>query len=58
METLFGIIFLLFMALFAYMSGHIVEEEKRGNIIPLPWEKDRKVYDKHKHSIPRDGDNT
>ena len=42
METLFGIIFLLFMALFAYMSGHIVEEEKRGKIIPLPWEKDKK----------------
>ena len=30
---------LLFAAWFAYMSFHVIEEERRGEYIRLPWEK-------------------
>ena len=39
MEIIFGSIFMVGMAYFAYMSAHIVEEQKKGKSIPLPWEK-------------------
>jgi len=25
---------------FAYMSSHVAEEQRKGKHIPLPWEKD------------------
>jgi len=42
MNTLFGILLLIFMAWFVYMGAHIQEEERQGKYIPLPWEKDKK----------------
>ena len=33
-----GIVLCIVGAWFCYMSSHIVEEEKRGKKIPLPWE--------------------
>ena len=38
LEHIFGAFFLTIMGLFCYMSAHIVEEEKQGKRIPLPWE--------------------
>lgn len=32
------IIFFIIMAYFAYMSAHIVSEQKKGRRIDLPWE--------------------
>ncbi len=34
-----GVLFLALMGIMVYMSAHIIEEEKRGKHIPLPWEK-------------------
>ena len=42
MNTLFGILLLIFMAWFAYVSSHMVSEKKAGKYIPLPWEKNAK----------------
>jgi len=39
MDMIVGIFFTLVMGIFAYGSSHIVEEERRGKTIPLPWEK-------------------
>ena len=39
MNILIGIIFLVVMGAFAYMSAHLVSEQKQGKAIPLPWEK-------------------
>ena len=39
MEYIIGIIFCTFGAWFAYMSCHVIEEERQGRQIPLPWEK-------------------
>tara|TARA_Y100001938_G_C7834665_1_gene303152 strand:+ start:57 stop:179 length:123 start_codon:yes stop_codon:yes gene_type:complete len=39
MEYIIGIIFCTLAAFFAYMTSHVLEEEKRGRYIPLPWEK-------------------
>mgnify|MGYP001194817422 CR=1 FL=1 len=38
LEYIFLSFLFLFMGFFAYMSCHIVEEEKQGKRIPLPWE--------------------
>ena len=40
-----GLITLVFAGFFAYMSAHLVEEEKQGKSIPLPWEKEAKEED-------------
>jgi len=40
MNTFIGIIFTIIMGLFAFYSCVIVEEQKRGEKITLPWEKD------------------
>ena len=43
---------------FVYMSSHIVEEQKQGRHIDLPWEKKKhKTFDKGDVKY-RDGDNT
>ena len=39
MEYIIGIIFCTFGAFFAYMTSHVLEEERQGKQIPLPWEK-------------------
>jgi hypothetical protein len=39
MNILIGITTLVVMGIFTYMSAHLVEEQKRGRTIPLPWEK-------------------
>ena len=58
MEILFGIIFCLVAGLFAFMTSHIIQEEREGRIIPLPWErKKRKLFDKSDLEY-KDGDNT
>tara|TARA_Y100001972_G_scaffold112934_1_gene147118 strand:+ start:117 stop:326 length:210 start_codon:yes stop_codon:yes gene_type:complete len=38
MEILIGVLVVTAAGFFAYMSGHLVEESKRGKSIPLPWE--------------------
>tara|TARA_B110000444_G_scaffold202021_1_gene194163 strand:+ start:5955 stop:6077 length:123 start_codon:yes stop_codon:yes gene_type:complete len=40
METFIVIAMTIAGAFILYMSSHIVEEQKRGKHIPLPWEKD------------------
>jgi len=45
MEILVGILVLSVAGFFAYMSGHLVEESKKGKSIPLPWEKEAKEED-------------
>jgi len=40
METLFVIAITIAGAFVLYMSSHIIEEQKHGKHIPLPWEKD------------------
>tara|TARA_B100000927_G_scaffold268973_1_gene244098 strand:+ start:390 stop:584 length:195 start_codon:yes stop_codon:yes gene_type:complete len=64
MNTLFGILLLILMAWFAYVSSHMVSEKKAGKHIPLLWEKgglfnrvNRKIFDKS-DIVYRDGDNT
>ena len=49
---------------FCYMSFHVVEEQKKGKYIPLPWEEGgflnktyRKVFDKSDVKYT-DGENT
>ena len=39
MDMIFGIVITLFMGVFAFYSCVIVEEERRGERISLPWEK-------------------
>ena len=34
-----GLILCIFTFLFAYLSSHIVQEEKKGENIPMFWEK-------------------
>ena len=56
MEIFIGLVACTFGLWFAYMSSHIVEEQKRGYSIPLPWETTKKF---NKHGVEyRDGDNT
>ncbi len=38
MDIFIGIIICTVAGLFCYMSCHVVEEQKRGKRIPLPWE--------------------
>ena len=40
MEVFLGILVVTVAGFFAYMSGHLVEESKKGKSIPLPWEKE------------------
>lgn len=40
MSNIVGILFMIGMAYFAYMSSHLVSEQKKGKRIPLPWEKE------------------
>ena len=37
--NIFSTLAIIFLAWFAYMSSHLVEEKKQGKSIPLPWEK-------------------
>lgn len=56
MEIFIGLVACTIGLWFAYMSSHMVEEQKRGHSIPLPWEKPKKF---NKHGVEyRDGDNT
>ena len=43
LEIIVGIIVIIVMGVFAYMSAHMVEEKKKGKKIPLPWEKEEKM---------------
>ena len=45
MEILIGVLLVTVAGFFAYMSGHLVEEEKRGKSIPLPWEEKEEDWD-------------
>jgi cbb3-type cytochrome oxidase subunit 3 len=40
MNTIFIIIIFIASIVFAYMSSHIMEEERKGKNIRLPWEKE------------------
>ena len=42
LEILIGVLVIVVMAAFAYMSAHIVEEKKKGKQIPMFWEKKEK----------------
>ena len=66
-ENIFAFVLVLLAGLFAYMSSHIVAEKKKGETIPLPWEKNRLNKTSPdmgtvkfvKQRLPyRDGDNT
>lgn len=51
-------IFIIIAGYFAFMSSHIVSEQKAGKHIPLPWEKEsNQIFDKSKIKYT-DGDNT
>ena len=59
-----GSLLILIMAWFCYMSFHVVEEQKKGKYIPLPWEEGgflnktyHKIFDKSDVKYT-DGDNT
>jgi len=45
MEVFLGILVVTVAGFFAYMSGHLVEESKRGKKIPLPWEEKEEDWD-------------
>lgn len=38
-ECLQAIVAFVAMGFFAYMSSHLVSEQKAGKKLPLPWEK-------------------
>lgn len=57
MDYFIGIIFVVLSGLFAYMSSHMVSEQKAGRRLRLPWESDFKPYDKA-NTYYCDGDNT
>ena len=58
MEYCITIIITSVAAVFAYGSAHVMEEERTGKQIPLPWEKtNNKTFDKSNIKY-RDGDNT
>tara|TARA_Y100000994_G_C15591973_1_gene401011 strand:- start:546 stop:668 length:123 start_codon:yes stop_codon:yes gene_type:complete len=40
MDMFIGIVITLFMGVFAFYSCVMVEEQKRGEKITLPWEKE------------------
>ena len=40
MNTFFTILITIGAMVFAYMSAHVSEEQRKGRHIPLPWEKD------------------
>ena len=42
LEIFIGVIVLVVMGLFAYMSAHMVEEKKKGKQLPMFWEKKEK----------------
>ena len=49
MEYFITIIITTVAAVFAYGSAHVMEEERTGKQIPLPWEKtNNKTFDKSK----------
>jgi len=39
MNTFFTILITIGAMVFAYMSAHVSEEQRKGKHIPLPWEK-------------------
>ena len=45
MEVFLGILVITVAGFFAYMSGHVVEESKKGKKIPLPWEEKEEDWD-------------
>ena len=45
MEILIGVLVVTAAGFFAYMSGHLVEESKKGKKIPLPWEEKEEDWD-------------
>jgi len=45
MEVFLGILVITVAGFFAYMSGHLVEESKKGKKIPLPWEEKEEDWD-------------
>tara|TARA_B100000927_G_scaffold291018_1_gene291538 strand:+ start:279 stop:485 length:207 start_codon:yes stop_codon:yes gene_type:complete len=45
MEVFLGILVVTAAGFFAYMSGHLVEESKKGKKIPLPWEEKEEDWD-------------
>jgi len=57
MDNLFIAIFSIFAIFIIYMQTHIIQEQKQGKSIRLPWEKKRKPFDKSDIEY-RDGDNT
>lgn len=42
LEIFIGVLVLVVMAVFVYMSAHIVEEKKKGKQLPMFWEKKEK----------------
>ena len=44
LEYLFATFVTLFMLWFCYMSFHVVEEQKKGKYLPLPWEEGGFLY--------------
>ena len=41
-EPTLGVLFIIIMGLFVYMSSHLISERKAGKQIPMFWEKKEK----------------
>ena len=41
-EPTLGVLFIIIMGLFAYMSSHLISERKAGKQLPMFWEKKEK----------------
>jgi hypothetical protein len=50
-NTIFITLLLIASGIFAYMSAHITEEQRKGKRIPLFWEKTNKVK-RHMNNLP------
>ena len=45
LNFIIGVVLIVVMFFFAYMSSHLVSEKKAGKTIPLPWEKNYEEQD-------------
>ena len=45
LNFIIGVVLIVVMFFFAYMSSHLVSEKKAGKTIPLPWEKNYEGQD-------------
>ena len=44
LSIIFAVVVLTAMGVLCYIGVHIAQEQKEGKWIPLPWEKEKKMY--------------